>query len=213
MLKSRLFRALISIGILVYLFSIIDREQLWILIKGTHVGWALLMVVSVILDRAFMAFKWNLLVQALQIRIPYTECFRVYLVGSFLGMFFPTSVGGDVVRAFSVSVEKGKRAEIAASIVIERLVGLIALILLFFVATLCLLFVSFEETKLYFGVALGLLIISAGLFVLSFKLLPLERFKKFKTGFLGKLGKLAEAYYVFRNKKKEMGIFFILSFF
>lgn len=211
--QSKLVRAMISLCLLIYLFSVIDKENFFLLIKGTDIGWASLMVISVFIDRAFMAFKWNMLVRALQIHIPFLECFRVYLIGSFLGMFFPTSVGGDVVRAFTVSVEKGKRAEIAASIVVERIVGLIALILLFFIATLFLLAISFETIKIYFLIALILLVLSLFLFIFSFKFLPIEKFQKYDTGFLGKIRKLVEAYHVFRFKKKELGTFFVLSFF
>lgn len=210
--QSVLLRSVFSLVILVYLLSIIDLKALFVAIKDVHIFLALMVTLSVLLDRAFMAFKWNLLVRVQGIQISFKECFRVYLVGSFIGMFFPTSVGGDVVRLFSVGVEKGKRGAIAASIVVERLVAFIALILLFFLATVVLLFFSTQGTKPYFWLALGLLVISTGLFILSFYFLPVAFIKKYESGFLGKIRQIIEAYDLFRKEHKVLAVFFVLSF-
>ncbi len=55
---------------------------------------------------------------------------RIYLIGWFFSLFLPTSVGGDAVRALAVARGRASAGEALSSIVLERLLGLLALAVL-----------------------------------------------------------------------------------
>ncbi len=55
--------------------------------------------------------------------------FRLYLIGLFFSLFLPTSVGGDTVRAAAASARRRGDAGLAvASVVLDRVVGVLALV-------------------------------------------------------------------------------------
>ena len=82
--KGLLIRAFVSIALLVLLFYMVKFQDLFPYFKRTHLGYAFLVVLSVVVDRAFMAYKWRILVKSMGIDVPLLECVRVYLIGNFM---------------------------------------------------------------------------------------------------------------------------------
>jgi uncharacterized protein (TIRG00374 family) len=61
---------------------------------------------------------------------------KFYFVGTFFNLFLPTALGGDVVRGYDLARYSGKRMGAATSVLVERIVGFLALA---FIALLALL--------------------------------------------------------------------------
>jgi uncharacterized protein (TIRG00374 family) len=78
--------------------------------------------------------RWYFLVRALDLPFTMTNAIRLGLIGYFWNTCFPGSVGGDVVKAYYISREQKRRVIAVASVLIDRAVGLWALI--WFVALL-----------------------------------------------------------------------------
>lgn len=74
--------------------------------------------------------KWTKLLSVHNINLPFKDLYLYYLIGTFFNNFLPSTVGGDVSRVAYLKTATNKPAEIAASIVMERLNGLIALVFL-----------------------------------------------------------------------------------
>jgi hypothetical protein len=75
--------------------------------------------------------RWYLLVRAVDLPFTYRNAFRLGLVGYFYSLFLPGSIGGDLVKGYSIAKEQpGKRAVAVATVVIDRLFGLFGLLLL-----------------------------------------------------------------------------------
>lgn len=64
---------------------------------------------------------------------PVTFLCRVYFIGWFFSLFLPTSVGGDAARAVALSRGGAPAGEGVASILLERILGVLALIAYFVV--------------------------------------------------------------------------------
>src|SRR4029078_10980449 len=88
---------------------------------------ALAMAVNVATVRV-MAWRWSILIRAKGMVAPFWWLVRTYFVALFLGQFLPAAVGGAAVRA----VELGRRThdgpEAVASVLIDRLVGVVSLV-------------------------------------------------------------------------------------
>ena len=82
----------------------------------------LLILVSVI--------KWQGLLQAQGFHVPLARLYALYLVGGFFNQFLPSTVGGDVVRAYELGLHTRDSARATASIFVERLTGFIMLVIL-----------------------------------------------------------------------------------
>jgi len=81
-------------------------------------------------DRVLMAYRWIALLGPLGARRPpFSTILRIFLVSTFVGTFLPGSVGGDAARAWSLTREGVPSAESVASVMLDRLLGVVAIFL------------------------------------------------------------------------------------
>ena len=73
------------------------------------------------------AVRWHLLLRALALPNPFGTTFRAFFAGQFFNAFFFGACGGDLYRAYAAARRHpGREAEAAASVVIDRGIGLLA---------------------------------------------------------------------------------------
>jgi uncharacterized membrane protein YbhN (UPF0104 family) len=77
-----------------------------------------------------MALRWRLLLSAKGIDAPIAWLTRTYFVALFAGQFLPAAIGGDAVRAVELGRRTRDAPEAVASVLIDRLVGLVSLVVL-----------------------------------------------------------------------------------
>jgi hypothetical protein len=126
-MKKRLFfclRFAVSIVLIVLLLSSVDTDRFFRPI--TPSSWLYIGLTALVanLDRVLMSYKWDILLKAKGIVLPFTELLRSYYIGTFWGFFLPVSVGGDVVRACRISGTTNRVGEIVSSVVVERVLGI-----------------------------------------------------------------------------------------
>ena len=119
----------VSAVLLVYCFRRVGWEALWTEIAGANAGWVVVYVGVSFLATLVSALKWHVLATARGLSASRGKLTVLYLVGYFFNNILPTSVGGDVVRAYELGKADGKQAEAMASVFMERFTGLTALIL------------------------------------------------------------------------------------
>ena len=122
------------------------------------------------LDRLLMAWKWSILLQAVGVRLPLGTITRFYYQGTLSGTFMPSHVGGDLLRAHWVAQASGVRAPVFASVVMEKLIGLLSAAN-WAVVGLVVFAVVMHGELWWIWVGLGILALVAGngLFVLSMR--------------------------------------------
>lgn len=89
-----------------------------------------LTVALFLLDRFSMAHKWNLLLRARGCWLSHWAALRIYLASGFVGYVIPASVGSDVFRAARLSMAGRSGCKVSATIVLERVLGLLAILAL-----------------------------------------------------------------------------------
>jgi len=77
---------------------------------------------------AVSAKKWQMLLKMKGMGIPFLTAWKYYYIGTFFNAFLPTSVGGDAVKAYSISKKLEKREEAFSSVMMDRLTGLVAVL-------------------------------------------------------------------------------------
>lgn len=81
------------------------------------------------LDRLLMTFKWILLLEARGLALSVFTGFKIYCATMIWGMFLPTTVGADALRAYLTSRQGLDGYEVTASIIVERMVGFVGALL------------------------------------------------------------------------------------
>jgi uncharacterized protein (TIRG00374 family) len=89
-----------------------------------------LTVALFLLNRFSMAHKWNVLLRAHNCGLSTWAAFRIYMASGFAGYVIPASVGSDVFRAARLSLVGRSASKVSATIVLERVLGLLAILTL-----------------------------------------------------------------------------------
>ena len=114
---------LVSGGLLVWLVA---REWASILAAVKQLEWYYLLAVVLLtcLSRVNVWLRWHVLLRSGGVAIPAGQSLRLVLAGLFASNFLPTTIGGDVVRLAGAVRLKFSAAVCAASLVVDRLVGM-----------------------------------------------------------------------------------------
>jgi len=75
-------------------------------------------------------FRWYLLVRAVGLSFRMRDAARLGLIGTLFNFVIPGAIGGDFVKAAFLCREQSKRAKPIASVIVDRIVGLIGLFLI-----------------------------------------------------------------------------------
>jgi uncharacterized membrane protein YbhN (UPF0104 family) len=121
-------RLALSIAILAYLASWIDMAAAARAVLAIDPRHLTLVLALVAVDRAVMILRWILLLRASDAPIAAAEAARIFLVSSFVGSFLPAGIGGDAARAYGLSRVTAAGDEALASVVVDRLLGVLSLV-------------------------------------------------------------------------------------
>jgi uncharacterized protein (TIRG00374 family) len=140
--------------------------------------------------------------------------------GTSAGQFLPAGVGGDVVRVMLLHRMKLPAVEVAASIVVERLFGLFALITVASMAIAASQQIGVDLPGRTEGVVITLLVAMAGALLLSFSSQGERVFSLFlrsvntlplRMRFLSKIHDLFLAYRRYAQRRATIALYFFLS--
>jgi len=76
------------------------------------------------------SYRWYAMLRALEIKITLVRTFALNMVGAFYNSFMPGSTGGDLLKAYYAAKNTPHRTRAVMSVIVDRILGLIALILL-----------------------------------------------------------------------------------
>jgi uncharacterized protein (TIRG00374 family) len=119
-------KVLVSLGLIVYLFRRVNLVEVGEAIAAAN-GWVL--VLALLLYFAAITLgcaKWNILLRAQGIHVPFRSLLSYSFIGAFFSNFLPANVGGDVMRGYGLARHTARTAEAAVSVVVDRLVGFMA---------------------------------------------------------------------------------------
>lgn len=177
-------KLLISLGLMVYLFYRFlsdpnDRAVLFATLTTANYSYLLLALALFMLAVFTNAVKWYILLRAQGIPVPLSALTNYTFVGFFFNNFLPANVGGDVMRGFGLARYTARSAEAAVSVVVDRVMGLLAFMFTAAVAALIAVNVLPTQqtaltqnlTQVEIIAVIGLLVITGGFAVmLSFRL-------------------------------------------
>jgi len=94
--------------------------------------WPAVLIFAV--STALGALQWMILLRSGGVQIGFPRALRLYWIGLFCNNLLPSNVGGDVVKIADVAVSEGTLLRPAAATLLDRLLGLLALVLYALVA-------------------------------------------------------------------------------
>ena len=106
----------------------VSRGQRWQNLTKIFLQMNLLVFASALgiftIGQVLVGFRWWLLLRTQSIFIRFWTAVRLHFLGLFYNNFMPSSVGGDLIRAWYVTRHTDKRFEAALSVFVDRAIGL-----------------------------------------------------------------------------------------
>jgi uncharacterized protein (TIRG00374 family) len=217
-MKGKILRFVISfaaIGLILYFMRGKIHESMAILRHEVIWGWIAVAVVGYFIGLAIIAVRLKWVFKVQDIHMTFRECYHLGFVGLFYNLMLPSAVGGDVAKAVYAYKHSGKKIESATSILLDRLLGFLATILM---ATIGLMCFSKEADSPYIDYAVfgalgvftffGVFFASrrfARLFKGLLRLIPSEKFKI-------RLAEIYHAIYGYRHHRGPVMAAVVLSF-
>lgn len=122
-------KLIISFGLLGFLFWIVDWQKAVNIISHANKAWIAVGPGFLLLGILASALRWKLTLADSQVILPYKQAYIGYLTGIFYNSFLPGAIGGDVIRiGFCVRNTRCKPGIASASVILERIAGVIALV-------------------------------------------------------------------------------------
>lgn len=134
---SLLLKAVVSLGILAFLFTRIDGIKLLQVLSGIHAGYLVTALVGYFAGQLLSAFRWALLARPLGFKNPLRDFVSITFIGMFFNLFAPSTVGGDFGRVFYLARDRvhgegrdwaGSTARALISVITDRAVGMAVLV-------------------------------------------------------------------------------------
>jgi len=123
-------KLLVSLALLAFLFSRTDLQAIWALFRSLRLPLLLSSVALYLVAQIVSTLRWRCLLQAEQINLSTWRLFLLYLEGMFFNLMLPTVIGGDIVRGYQIFRLTQQKESSLASILVERLSGYVALIMI-----------------------------------------------------------------------------------
>ncbi len=125
-----LLRVALGVGLLAYLA--VSGAIDWTALTQLATAWraALGAVLILLADVALTSWRLALLMKPLGLSLPFAAALRLGMIGTFFNFCLPGGTGGDAVRIYyAMAGNRGRRTEIATIILLDRAVGMFALLL------------------------------------------------------------------------------------
>lgn len=198
--------SLLLIGVLIYS---VEWDALLSNVKTISAASIIITYTVFTLQFPISAYKWQKSLRLHGLEYPFIFLQKVLCIGFFFNNFLPTSIGGDAYRAIKTIPKEGFRSRAVSAIVVERIIGLAALLFLGWIGGIVILRNEHIPIVLYFvlgclagGIAFIILIVIHRMGLLSGFLERLKRIEKLDV-------LTHNLSLIYRNPKMLLNIFII----
>jgi len=171
-LRKRLgliFRAVVSLLLIAWLVRNIEWSKVWHEMRTMDPRWLVAAFASFLPVVLIVSWRWRMLLRVHDVHLRFGRVFELTMIGQFFSAVGVGTTGGDVVKIFYVArAVPQRRAAVAFTVIVDRVIGLVALLFFGVVLSLTQLPLLFSQpqprffTSVFYFFALGGLAVSIG---------------------------------------------------
>jgi len=129
----KILKITVSVALILLAFFILDTDAIISGIGNVSLSSFVIAVFVNILTFFVMGWRWHILVKT-AVPLPFLEHIAYYLKGSFLNMFTPANIGGDVYRIAVLKKFSSLKLTLLKLILRERILGLYGFLIIFMIS-------------------------------------------------------------------------------
>ena len=126
----------LSAALMVWLFRRVPIAELGDTLRHARGEWLVAAALLLLFSNLVGSYQWHRLLDMAGIRIPFWKTCAYFHVGLFFNNFLPANIGGDIARVLDAARHGPTRATAFATVLMDRLIGTLALAGLALVTTL-----------------------------------------------------------------------------
>ncbi|MFZ2519687.1 MAG: lysylphosphatidylglycerol synthase transmembrane domain-containing protein [Anaerolineae bacterium] len=207
---TALLKLVVSAALIAFIFSRADLAALGARLAGANGLLVLLALIAYFGAIVMNTAKWAVLLRAQVPGVPFGALLRYTFIGVFFNNILPANIGGDVMRGYGLSAYTESKLDAAASVIVDRLVGLMAFVSSAVVAALIAIYTTHLPDLVVVG-AVAIVALAALVFafaVLFSRRLRIVLARLFDWSLLRPLapvyGRLADAFGAYRFRYKTL---------
>lgn len=117
----------LSIMLMLWVLRKTNLEEILLALRDAKISLLIVALFIYFLSYYIRAQRWHLLLQVKGVNTSIISLLRCYLIGVFFSNFLPSTVGGDMVRAYDIWKMGASKSTAAVSVFIDRFLGLLIL--------------------------------------------------------------------------------------
>jgi hypothetical protein len=169
----------VAVVLMFFILRKVDFGAILATLSQSNARYLPLMIALAFFDRYLMAYKWAMLLRTRGADLSNAEAFRIYIASTFIGTFLPVGIGADVFKVTRTTLGGRRLDTVTASIIMERVLGLLSVTVLAIVALSILMLRQETQFQQLFAFMWLLLFVFLALLVLTLKVNafgPLRRY-------------------------------------
>src|SRR5512142_1488479 len=123
---STVLKVGVSIGLILFVFSRVPLAEVGSQLASASPVLLVLAFAAYVVAMTLNAVKWQILLRAQGIRIPFPALLRFQFIGFFFNNLPSATVAGDVMRGYGLARYTDRTADAAVSVIVDRIIGLTA---------------------------------------------------------------------------------------
>jgi len=119
-------KILLGLVLVGWSFSKVDMAQVGAQLAAANPWLFLAALALYFLAIVVNGVKWQILLRAQEMFVPFSAVLQFVFIGFFFNNFLPANVGGDVMRGYGLARYTDRSADAAVSVIVDRIIGLMA---------------------------------------------------------------------------------------
>ncbi len=125
-----IIKAAVSISLLTYIIITINWNEVANNLSNANFLLLSVALLLYVLEQVELTYKWNILIGARGIKISLFRLIIINSIGTFWGLFLPSSVGTDVIRGYYLTKNNSEKSISVSSVFADRILSMFSLLLL-----------------------------------------------------------------------------------
>lgn len=125
-----ILQVLVSVLIIAWLTRVVDWAKVWVNMQMMSPGWIVTGLICFAPVVLIVSYRWRMLLAVHGIHLRFWRVLELTMIGQFFGTIGLGTTGGDVAKVFyAARAMPTRKAAAAFTIIVDRVIGLIALLL------------------------------------------------------------------------------------
>jgi glycosyltransferase 2 family protein len=125
---KKIITTAISLGFIIFLLRIVDFQEIYQQLRHLSGTFIILSLLYYTICQWLSCIRWQIILKAYGYNVSMKVLLSSYFSGMFLNTFLPSSIGGDMYRVYVVARFSQNMEASFASVFIERITGIFALL-------------------------------------------------------------------------------------